>query len=147
MAFKFRLETSLRLAKQELDIAQGLLAKEIRKLQFLKEQRDKQAGLLAEALEGQKRACLQAPSSLALWQKYSLEQKEKLINHEKEVEEQDKIVLKQREMLIECRIKTEKFKRLKEKKLRLFNIEELRREQTVIDEIAQEVGHDIRYQN
>lgn len=137
MAFKFRLETSLRLANQELDIARGLLAQEIRKMQKVMEQRDNQAAILTGAWQGQKKACLQEPVNLGFWQKYSLEQQEKLHKYEKELEEQEKIVAEHREKLVECRIKVEKFKRLKEKKLRLFKIEELKKEQSVIDEIAQ----------
>jgi flagellar FliJ protein len=137
MAFKFRLETSLRLAKQELDIAQGLLAEELRKLQKARGQRDNQTEILVQAFQGQKMACLEKPRDLSLWQQYSLEQKDKLIKYIKIVEEQEEIVIEYRERLVECRIKVEKFKRLKEKKMRLFYIQELKKEQTVIDEIAQ----------
>ena len=137
MGFKFRLETSLRLASQEMDIVQGQLAQEMRILQKLLEQRDSQKRLFIRALEGQKTACLQEPQNLMLWQKYGVEQKEKLLQAEQKVAEQEKIVAEYREKLIECRIKVEKFKRLKEKKMRLYEIEELRKEQTVIDEIAQ----------
>lgn len=137
MGFKFRLETSLHLADQELEVAQGLLAQEIRKMQKAIEQRDNQIEILTGAWQEQKKACLQEPLKLGFWQKYSLEQKEKLNKYEKELKEQQKIVAVHRERLLECRIKVEKFKRLKEKKLRLFNIEELKREQSIIDEIAQ----------
>lgn len=144
MGFKFRLETSLHLANQELDIARGLLAGEVRKLQMAREQRDYQDRLFLRAQQGQKRACLQEPSILGVWQKYSLEQKMALLQREEEVEKQEKIVAEYREKLIECRIKVEKYKRLREKKLRLFYKEELKKEQAVLDEIAQEVGHDFR---
>lgn len=137
MAFKFRLETSLRLANQEMDIVQGLLAQETRKMQEFIEQRNCQALNLAKAWDGQRNACMEAPYRLKLWQKYSAEQREKLIVCEKQVEKQEKVVEEHREKLIECRIKVEKYKRLKEKKLRLYFIEELKKEQNVIDEIAQ----------
>jgi len=137
MAFKFRLETSLRLASQEMDIVQGELARELRTLQIVQEQRDYQNLVLARAIEGQKKACLEAPQRLSQWQRYGLEQKEKLSENEQKVKEQEKIVKQYREKLVECRIKVEKFKRLKEKKLRLYAIEELKKEQTIIDEIAQ----------
>ncbi|MGI6450285.1 MAG: flagellar export protein FliJ [Desulfitobacteriia bacterium] len=136
MGFKFRLETSLHLAEQELDIARGFLATELRKLQELSSRRNKQAELFLKALRGQKKACLEQPSSLKSWQNYSVEQKEKLLKLEAEVREQEKNVLKYREKLIQCRIKVEKLKRLKQKKFKLFYIEELRKEQAVLDEIA-----------
>lgn len=136
-AFRFRLETSLRLADQELDIAQALLAREHRKLQQLTEQRDEQEQILGKAWHGQKTACLQEPLHLGFWQKYSREQKEKLELYQDYVEEQQKIVNEYREKLVECRIKVEKYERLKEKKLRLYYIEELRKEQNVLDEIGQ----------
>ncbi|NLI94175.1 MAG: flagellar export protein FliJ [Peptococcaceae bacterium] len=137
MAFKFRLETSLRLANQEMDIAQGQLAQELRVLRTFSEQRDYQLSIFLHSLEGQKKACLMEPQNLSLWLKFSLEQKEKLSNCEKRLQEQEKIVAKYRENLVECRIKVEKFKRLKEKQLKLYEIEELKKEQGIIDEVAQ----------
>ncbi|MCG1026415.1 flagellar FliJ family protein [Dehalobacter sp.] len=137
MPFKFRLEASLRLAEQEMDIEQGLLAQELRTLREATEQKDLQAQLLNAALEKQKIACLEEPQMLSLWQRYCYDQRNILLKREKEVEEQNIRVEKQREKLLECRIKTEKYKRLKEKKIRLFHIAELKKEQTEIDEIAQ----------
>ncbi|HHV65645.1 MAG TPA: flagellar export protein FliJ [Peptococcaceae bacterium] len=136
MSFKFRLETSLHLAEQELDIARGFLATELRKLQELSSRRDRQAELLLEAFKGQKKACLEEPWSLSFWQLYIREQKEKLLQLIAEVQEQEKNVLKHREKVVQCRIKVEKFKRLKQKKFKLYYIEELRKEQAVLDEIA-----------
>ncbi len=137
MVFKYRLDTSLRLANQEMNIVQGQLAEELRILQKLVDQRDHQVRILSLAYEGQTRACLAEPMHLSSWQKYSVEQKEKLSEYQLEVEEQEKIIASYREKLMECRIKVEKFKRLKEKKLRLYYIEELRKDQVIIDEIAQ----------
>lgn len=136
-SFRFRLEASLRLANQELDIARGLLAKEMRLLQQLTEQRNQQEQCLGRAYQGQKRACLVEPQNLGLWQKYTGEQKEKLYFCKNKVDEQQKVADEYRENLIKCRIKVEKFERLKAKKLRLYYIEELKKEQSVIDEIAQ----------
>jgi hypothetical protein len=116
MPFKFRLEASLRLAEQDMDIEQGLLAQELRTLHNLTEQRDLQTQLLNKAFEKQKIACLEEPQILNLWQRYCCDQKNILLKREKEVEEQNIRVEKQREKLLECRIKTEKYKRLKEKK-------------------------------
>ncbi|AFV02560.1 hypothetical protein UNSWDHB_2880 [Dehalobacter sp. UNSWDHB] len=137
MPFKFRLEASLRLAEQDMDIEQGLLAQELRTLHNLTEQRDLQTQLLNKAFEKQKIACLEEPQILNLWQRYCCDQKNILLKREKEVEEQNIRVEKQREKLLECRIKTEKYKRLKEKKIRLFYMTKLKKEQSEIDEIAQ----------
>ncbi|RNC29562.1 MAG: hypothetical protein AWM53_00560 [Candidatus Dichloromethanomonas elyunquensis] len=137
MAFQFRLETSLRLANQEMDVVQGQLAQELRILQTYTEQKDCQLRIFLHAVEGQQAACLREPQNLSLWQNFSMEQKEILSKYEKQLQEQEKIVAKYREKLIECRIKVEKFKRLKEKKRKLYYVEELKKEQGVIDEIAQ----------
>lgn len=137
MAFKYRLEASLRLADQELDIAQSLLAKELRILAKFKEDRDIQAEVFVQAIEGQTKACLGQPWQLSSWQRYLEEQKRKLAKDEQEVMLQEKVVIGFRERLIGCRINLEKFKRLKQKKWKLYNIDELKKEQNVIDEIPQ----------
>lgn len=137
MAFKYRLETNLRLADQELDIAQNLLAKEIRILSNFQEERDIQAEIFIQAIEGQKQACLGQPWQLSSWQRYLEDQKSKLAEDEQEVILQEKVVMGFRERLIQCRINLEKFKRLKQKKWKLYNIDELKKEQAVIDEIPQ----------
>lgn len=137
MAFKYRLEASLRLADQELDIAQSLLAKEMRILAKFKEDRDIQTEVFVQAIEGQKQACLGQPWQLSSWQLYREEQKRKLAEDEQEVLLQEEVVTGFRERLIKCRINLEKFKRLKQKKWKLYNIDELKKEQAVIDEIPQ----------
>lgn len=137
MAFKYRLETNLRLADQELDIAQNLLAKEIRILSKFQEERDIQAEIFIQAIEGQKHACLGQPWQLSSWQRYLEDQKIKLAEDEQEVMLQEKVVTGFRERLIQCRINLEKFKRLKQKKWKLYNMDELKKEQIIIDEIPQ----------
>jgi len=137
MTFKFRLETVLRLAEQELDVARSLLAQQTRVLFELHDKRSRQALLLERAWQGQKAACVEDPSTLGLLQKYVEQQKKELMELNKKVEEQQKIVEKYRKELLECRIKVEKYQRLKAKQQRLFYIEELRTEQKQLDEIAQ----------
>ncbi|NLM20964.1 MAG: flagellar export protein FliJ [Peptococcaceae bacterium] len=137
MAFKFRLESILKLAEQKMKVAEGILARELRTLQAISKQKDLQAGLLTQALAGQKAACLNNPENLGIWQKYSQEQKEKLLELENEVQKQQVVVEEKKEKLLQCRIEVEKLKRLKEKKLRIYNWEELKKEQNIIDEIAQ----------
>lgn len=137
MGFKFRLEASLRLARQEMDIAQGLLANELRTLQVLFGKKDIQNRILDEAFHDQKLACLKEPHHLGHWQKYTTEQHEKLKELEQRIREQELIVEERRAYLLESKIKCEKFEKLKEKKLKLYYIEELKKEQALIDEIAQ----------
>lgn len=137
MGFKYRLETSLRLADQEQEIAQGLLAREMRTLNQIRQNRDNQADIYIKAVEGQKMACLNEPGSINLWQRYLTDQKNKLEQFEKEVTDQELITAEFRKKLIDCRINLEKFKRLKQKKWKLYYIDELKKEQAVIDEIPQ----------
>jgi len=137
MAFKFRLEAVLRLAEQEMQVMQGELAQAFRALQKATEQKNAQALRLAQALKGQRQAAFEEPAALRSWQRYSLEQRGLLIKHEKEVEKQQKNVASCQERLIQCRIKVEKYKRLKEKKRLAYYKEELKKEQAMIDEVAQ----------
>lgn len=137
MVFRFRLETSLRLARQELEKAQCLLANELRKLYKAYEFRDNQLDAFHRALEGQKKACLHEPYNLRFWQEYTQRQKRKLEEYEEFVKKQEKVVQGYREELKQFRIKLEKLKRLKEKKWKLYCLEQLKKEQAVIDEIAQ----------
>lgn len=137
MAFKFRLQTSLRLAQQKMDIVTSVLAQEVRCLQNIIEQRETQAHVVANALAGQTTAGLKEPQSLRLWQMYFQEQKERFLYLESEEAKQRMRVEEKRQRLIEHRIETEKYKRLREKQLKFYQLEELRKEQTVIDEMAQ----------
>jgi len=137
MAFKFSLETGMRLADQEMQVAQGLLAREMRILQEILEQRDLQAKVLLRAYEEQKKACLEEPVIIAAWQKYSLEQKKKLAELEIDITRQKETVLEFNKRLLQCRMKFEQYKRLREKKFNVYNLEELKKEQNIIDEIAQ----------
>ena len=137
MGFKYRLETSLRLADQELEIAQSLLSKEMRVLNEIRKERDNQAEIYTKAIEGQKLALLAEPESISLWQRYLKDQRTKLEECEKGVANQEQVTAEYRQKLIECQINHEKFKRLKQKKWKLYYIDELRKEQAVIDEIPQ----------
>lgn len=137
MAFKYRLETSLRLASQEMNVALGVLADELKNLHNIRQERDSKAALLARGLEEMKKACLGEPYDLRLWQEYLGEVKKTLLEYEDKVREQESVVAESREKVIRCRIKAEKFKRLKQKKWKLYNIEEQKKEQAAIDEIPQ----------
>jgi len=137
MSFKFRLETNLHLAEQKRKAIEGILAQQIRTLKKIEKQKKTQAGLLAQALAGQKNACLTNPKNLDSWQKYSQEQYEKLLQLENELQKKLEVVEASKQKLFQCRIEEEKFKKLKEKQLRIYMWEELKKEQNVIDEIAQ----------
>ncbi|UWG98326.1 flagellar FliJ family protein [Dehalobacter sp. DCM] len=137
MAFRFRLQTSLRLAEQEVDIVRALLAQEISRLRDMTDKRDNQERIFKQALAGQTSACITEPHNLHLWQAYTGEQKEILKVLEVQIEEQKIRVEEKRQLLVEHRIKAEKYIRLKEKQAKHYKLEELRKEQSLIDEIAQ----------
>lgn len=137
MAFRFRLETNLKVAKQKLDLAQTELAGQIRILQDLNESYNRQLEIYSSALESKKEACIKEPANLSRWQIYCLDQKEQLDNYQRMMLDQEEEVAKYREHLKVQKIEFEKYKRLKEKKWKQFWMEELRKEQSIIDEIAQ----------
>lgn len=137
MAFKFRLETNLRISGQILEAAQGILAEEIRIFNKISEERRIINDKYNEVIKRQKIACIKEPYKLDYWQKFSSEQKRQLDNKREEEKNQENIVSSQREEVIRLKIEHEKFEKLKEKQYKLFIQEELRKEQKVIDEISQ----------
>lgn len=137
MAFKFRLETNLRISEQMMEAAQSILAEEIRILHKISEERRIINDKYNEVIKRQKIACVNEPYKLGSWQKFSSELKKLLDNKREEEKEQGSIVSRQREEVIRLNIEHEKFKKLKEKQYRLFLQEEQRKEQKIIDEIAQ----------
>ncbi|MGI5901185.1 MAG: flagellar export protein FliJ [Desulfitobacteriia bacterium] len=139
MGFKFRLENVLKLSEQELKIEQVIFSKELRTLQVLEEQKNVLVYSWHRALEGQKKAGLSAPVILQNWQRYAREQKENLQKKEVEIQEQEKIVAECKEKLLDCKIKVEKYRKLRAKKFQVYREEELRKDQAVLDEIAQNI--------
>lgn len=137
MSFKFRLEVNLKLAKQELEKAQVLLAQEFDKLQQIEEVYQTEQKILRNAFQDQEKAGYHKPQTLGAWHTFSNYQKQKLEEIFLMMQKQKEIVLRQREALKYCKIKTEKFKRLRSKRWQEYYGEQLRKEQLVIDEIAQ----------
>ncbi|MGE4271317.1 MAG: flagellar FliJ family protein [Desulfitobacterium sp.] len=135
--FKFRLEAALGLAKRSLEEQQRRLAHETQKLFQLQEASQEQERVWQFALKGQKEACQSSPQDLGLWQTFTQKQLELLRQREKEVLQQEDIVERQRERLLEAHQDSEKLKKLKEKKRLVFNLKEQRREQAVLDEAGQ----------
>lgn len=137
MAFKFRLETNLRISEQMLEAAQSVLAEEMRILHKISEERRITNDKYNEAIKRQKIACVNEPYKLDSWQKFSSELKRQLDKKREAEKEQEGIVSRQREEVIRLKIEHEKFKKLKEKQYKQFLQEELRKEQKIIDEISQ----------
>ncbi|HHT63654.1 MAG: flagellar export protein FliJ [Bacillota bacterium] len=137
MGFKFRMEVNLKLAKHELNRCWELLAREINKLRQMEEVYQREEEIARMALRQQERACRSEPENLAWWHAFINYQKQKLEEILLEIKKQEEIVRSHREELIKCKIKTEKFQRLKAKRWREYCAEQLRQEQIVIDEIAQ----------
>lgn len=137
MAFKFRLEASLRLAEQKMETAQGILSQEIRVMQSIQMEYNKEAQVLEEAFSYQAIEALQNPRNLRICQLFIEAQKEKLKQLAERLDFQEAVVTECREAVKACRVNVEKFKRLKEKKWKDFVAAEQKKEQALLDEIGQ----------
>ncbi|EHL04585.1 putative flagellar export protein FliJ [Desulfitobacterium hafniense DP7] len=135
--FRFRLEAALRLAERSLEEQQRLLAQEIQKHFSLQKACQDQERVWQFALLGQEEACRTSPQDLGLWQSFTQKQIELLRYIAEEVSQQEKVVIQQRQRLLEAHQDTEKLKKLKEKQRAAFNLKEQRREQAVLDEAGQ----------
>ncbi|AFM42704.1 Flagellar FliJ protein [Desulfosporosinus acidiphilus SJ4] len=135
--FRFRFDASQRLADQLLDVAKREFAQEMQRLQVCIEARVTQLGRFNDALEGQRNAGLHSPEKLAIWQTYVFEQRRRLKEREAEKSAQEVMMEKARCRLIEAHREAEKFRRLKEKQFKAFQIKELIKEQKVLDETGQ----------
>jgi flagellar FliJ protein len=142
MAFKFRLEASLKLARQKMDTAQGVLSREMRTLLEIQREWDRETEVLEQALRGQAADALRAPRNLNGWKLHIVAQKEKMRLIAERLSFQESVVEECREALRECRILVEKFKRLKEKKWKEYVAEEQRKDQAHLDEIGQRLGRE-----
>jgi flagellar export protein FliJ len=135
--FKFRLQTSLRLAEQKLDDRKIQFAKETANLQERVLTRDNQKESWVVALDCQRKAGLSCPENLGMWQVFAARQLKLLRRCEQELMEQEELVAKKRSELMEARRDCEKLIRLREKQAIAFQLEANRREQVVLDEVAQ----------
>ncbi|MHB1650881.1 MAG: flagellar export protein FliJ [Desulfitobacteriaceae bacterium] len=137
MVFRFRLEASLRLAEKASEEAQRRLAEETRKWQLCLQARDQQQDRWHQALEGQGQAGMAHPETLGLWQAYAKEQNKKLQIREADLVNQERHKEERRSHVVEAHRELEKLKRLKAKQAQAFALSEQRKEQKVLDEVAQ----------
>ncbi|MHB8126778.1 MAG: flagellar export protein FliJ [Desulfitobacteriaceae bacterium] len=140
--FRFRLKTSLRLAEQKLDERKIQLAKEVANQQELIVIRDQQKNYWNAALEGQRKAGINCPEDLGIWQVFTSKQLGLLRQREHELVLQEELVAKSRLELIEAKRECEKLIRLREKQATAFQLELNHREQVVLDEVGQ-----VQYRN
>lgn len=135
--FRFRLAASLRLAEQELEERQRLLADEIRRREEILARRDDQEKVYLEGIEGQRQAGCSEPERLGYWQKFCVDQLAKLRELDEELKQQTERVEKARQELFKAHQEKEKFRRLKAKRWLAFQLQEQRREQALLDEAGQ----------
>lgn len=135
--FRFRLEVSLQLAQQVLELKQKEYAREMQCWQAYLEACDAQRRRYLEALAAQREAGRRRPEELGLCQVYALQQSRRLEDWETKKREQELCVEKAREGLLEAHREVEKYKRLKEKQSAAFLKKELEKEQKVLDETGQ----------
>lgn len=135
--FKYRLETTLKLAEQVLENYQGKFAQEERRWQECVRASVLQQECFTKAEEGQRDAGRQRPEELGIWQVFVGEQRRRLRQCEKKQGEQEEIREEARRLLLEAHREVEKFRRLKEKQAKAFEWAELQKEQKVLDETGQ----------
>lgn len=135
--FQFRLEASLQLAEQDLEISQREFAQEQQRWQACVRACAMQQECYKNAQEGQWVASKQQPEELGAWQLFALEQRKRLIARETERMQQELVMEKARQVLLEAHRDMEKFQRLKEKQTCAFRVAELQKEQKGLDETGQ----------
>lgn len=135
--FRFRLEASLQLAEQDLEIAQREYALEVQRWQACVRACTIQQDRYQEAQEGQRLAAKHQPCELGNCQRYALEQWKQLIARETERLQQETVMEKTRQILLETHREMEKFQRLKDKQATAFRVAELQKEQKELDETGQ----------
>ena len=136
-SFRFRLEASLRLAEQALETAQQVFAQEVQYWQTLVKICAIQQERFNTAQEGQRDAGRHRPEELGMWQIFVLEQLRELHKGEEERLEQERVMENARCMLLEAHREVEKFRRLKEKQAKAFQLAESQKEQKILDETGQ----------
>jgi len=135
--FRFRLEASLKLAQQILETAQLKYAKELQRWQACVQACEVQSLRYEEAQEGQREAGLYRPEDLGICQVFAVRQWQQLLQCQAQQREQELILEKARQCLLEAHREVEKYERLKEKQAEAFKAAELQKEQKVLDETGQ----------
>ena len=135
--FRFRLEASLRLAKQALETTQREFAQEVLLWKTLVKACEIQQEHFADAQEGQRDAGRHRLEELGIWQLFASEQLRRLHQCNAELRKQELIMEKARHSLLEAHREVERFERLKEKQAKAFQLAELTKEQKILDETGQ----------
>lgn len=135
--FRFRLEASLQLAEKALETIQREFAQAVQRLEVCVKATVRQQERFTQAEEGQREAGRQRPEELGMWQIFVLEQKKRLRQCELEQVEQEQVMESVRCRLLEAHREMEKFRRLKEKQAKAFQMAELQKEQKLLDETGQ----------
>ncbi|KUO70149.1 MAG: flagellar export protein FliJ [Desulfosporosinus sp. BRH_c37] len=135
--FRFRLEASLRLAEQALEMAQRELTQEEQIWKTLVEACKLQQEHFNDAQEGQRDAGRHRPMELGIWQLFASEQLRRLLQCNEEERKQERIVENARHILLEAHREVEKLERLKEKQIKAFQLAESLKEQKILDETGQ----------
>lgn len=134
---KFRLEASLRLAEQAFEKTQREFAEQVRLWHACKLACTTQRKTLLAAQEEQRDAALHHPENLGICQIFAREQQERLRQCETKQIEQERDMEKARCNLLRAHQDVEKFRRLKEKKVKAFLLAEVQKEQKMLDETGQ----------
>jgi len=135
--FRFRLDANLQLARQVLESAQREYALELQRWQACVQASETQRVRYEEAQEGQREAGRRRPEDLGICQLFALEQRRRLLECEAKQREQELLMEKARQRLLEAHREVEKYERLKEKQALAFRTAELQKEQKVLDETGQ----------
>jgi len=135
--FRFRLEASLRLAEQALESAQREFAQEVQLWKSLVEASKVQQEYFNAAQQGQREAGRHRPEELGSWHLFASEQQRQLQQCNGELRAQEPIMENARRILLEAHREVEKFKRLKEKQTKAFQLAGLQKEQKILDETGQ----------
>ena len=97
----------------------------------------KQEERLQEAQEGQRDVGRHRPEELGRWQIYAFDQQLRLRQCDVELREQEVVMEQARHDLGEAHREVEKLRRLKEKQLKAFLLDQLQKEQKILDETGQ----------
>lgn len=135
--FRFRLDASLQIAQQVFESAQQEYAMELQRWQNYVQAFKVQQTCYNEAQEGQREAGRHRPEELGICQVYAMEQKQRLRQCEARQREQEIVLEKSRNYLLEAHREVEKYERLKEKQATAFREAELQKEQKILDETGQ----------
>lgn len=137
--FEFRLQVALNIAERSLEDEQKKLAVAVNSLRELQEQYRIQEVAWKGALDIQLESMFTHTQDLVLCREFSQQQLDLLRSIASMIKLQEDAVLNQRNCVLEAYKVAEKLHKLKAKQLEKFNLEQNRREQSVLDETGQVV--------